>query len=148
MGVYLTEFPSKVKRMRYTRASEGESALRGSEQRDLTSNIVIDFPGPCVKVSKKDGARCPSPRAGKPKARTIRQIVDRSRDARRSHGERMRSDVSRSGIVIDMLVKWVALTFAVCARSFFGRHGEGFFGPSTRRDLCRIATTSTSAPEP
>jgi hypothetical protein len=60
--------------------------------------------------------------AGIPKARTIRQIVDRSRAEMRGDlvGERMRSDVSRSGIVIDMLVKWVALTFCCEIKSVLG----------------------------
>jgi hypothetical protein len=68
--------------------------------------------------------------------------------------ERMRSDVSRSGIVIDILVKWVALTFCCQIESVLGvfwtvsvfltRHGEGFSKqPKHRKHATRLVVSDS-----
>jgi hypothetical protein len=119
------------------------------QHRDLTWNIVIDFPkgveeGWCAAVLS----------AGTPEARRTRQIVDSRRVRGDLVGERMRSDVSRSGIVIDILVKWVALTFCCQIESVLGvfwtvsvfltRHGEGFSKqPKHRKHATRLVVSDS-----
>jgi hypothetical protein len=129
VGVYFTGVPSKVRRKWYTRASEGEST--GStgtytylhahidlcapryRQRDLTWNIVIDFFWPLRKGVEEGWCVLGLPALGHRRPERSGRSLTGAEMRGDLVGERMRSDASRSGIVIDVLVKWVALTLAV-----------------------------------